>query len=46
MHHSAAPDPRYDASRWWRTEEGLVAVVNEVIKLGFYWVRYGIAPIG
>jgi hypothetical protein len=36
MHHSAAPDPNYDAGRWWQTEEGLVAVVNEVIKLGFY----------
>ena len=46
MHHSAAPDSNYDASRWWQTEEGLVAVFNEVIKLGFYWARYGIAPVG
>ena len=46
MHHSAAPDPNYDAGRWWQTEEGLVAVVNEVIKLGFYWARYGITPLG
>jgi len=43
---SAAPDPNVDASRWWQTEEGLVAVFNEVIKLVFYWVRYGIAPVG
>ena len=43
---SAAPDPRYDASRWWQTEEGLVTVFNEVIKLAFYWARYGIAPVG
>jgi len=43
---SAAPDPNVDAARWWRTEEGLVAVFNEVIKLGFYWARYGIAPVG
>ena len=43
---SAAPDPNVDASRWWQTEEGLVAVFNEVIKLGFYWARYGIAPVG
>ena len=43
---SAAPDPDYDADRWWRTEEGLVAVFSEVLKLGFYWVRYGIAPFG
>ena len=25
---NAAPDPNYDASRWWQTEEGLVAVFN------------------
>ena len=43
---SAAPDPNYDASHWWQTEEGLIAVFNEVLKLAFYWVRFGIAPIG
>jgi uncharacterized SAM-binding protein YcdF (DUF218 family) len=43
---NAAPDPNVDASRWWQTEEGLVAVFNEVIKLAFYWVKYGIAPVG
>jgi uncharacterized SAM-binding protein YcdF (DUF218 family) len=43
---SAAPAPNVDASRWWQTEEGLVAVFNEVLKLGFYWVRYGITPFG
>ena len=41
---SAAPDPNYDAGRWWQTEEGLVAVFNEVIKLAFYWAKYGITP--
>jgi len=42
---SAAPHPNYDASHWWRTEDGLVAVFNEVIKLLFYWVKYGITPL-
>jgi uncharacterized SAM-binding protein YcdF (DUF218 family) len=41
---SAAPDPRFDASHWWRTEEGLVTVVNEVLKLLFYWAKYEISP--
>ena len=41
---SAAPDPNVDASRWWQTEEGLIAVFNEVIKLAFYWAQYGITP--
>lgn len=43
---SAAPDPRYDPGRWWQNEEGLVAVFNELIKLAFYWARYGIVPVG
>jgi len=43
---SAAPNPKYDAGRWWQTEEGLVAVFNEVLKLVFYWAKYGITPIG
>ena len=43
---SAAPDPNVDAARWWQTEEGLIAVINEVIKLVFYWARYGIVPVG
>jgi len=41
---SPAPDPRYDASRWWQNEHSLVAVFNEVLKLIFYWFKYGIAP--
>jgi len=43
---SPAPDPRYDAGRWWQYEHSLVAAFNELIKLGFYWARYGIAPVG
>ena len=41
---SAAPDPRYDPARWWESEHGLVAVLNEMVKLGFYWLKHGIAP--
>ena len=41
---TAAPDPRFDPGRWWATEEGLVSVFNELLKLGFYWARYGISP--
>ncbi len=43
---SAAPDPRYDPGRWWQNEYSLVAVFNEVLKLGFYWAKYGIVPAG
>lgn len=42
---SAAPDPDYDPGHWWRTEDSLAAVFNEVINLAFYWVKYGITPV-
>ncbi len=41
---SAAPSDLYDPARWWETEHGLVGVVNELLKLGFYWIEYGISP--
>jgi uncharacterized SAM-binding protein YcdF (DUF218 family) len=41
---SVAPNPLYDPARWWSTEQGLVAVVDEVLKLGFYWIRHGVRP--
>ena len=43
---SAASRPNYDAARWWRTREGATAVLSEMIKLIFYWVKYGISPFG
>ena len=46
VHMSAAPNPDHDPIRWWRSEVGLISVLNELIKLGFYWVKYGIAPVG
>jgi uncharacterized SAM-binding protein YcdF (DUF218 family) len=42
---SAAPNPRFDPAHWQRTEDGLVAVVNEYLKLAFYWFHYGISPL-
>ena len=42
---SAAPDPRYDPARWWDNEYSLLAVINETIKLFFYWFKYGISPL-
>lgn len=41
---SAPNDPRFDPVHWWQSEDGLVAVVTEVLKLGFYWAKYGISP--
>jgi hypothetical protein len=29
---AAAPDPRFDASNWWQSEEGFVAYLTEALK--------------
>lgn len=44
LYASAPDDPYFRAGRWWSTEQGLVYVVNELLKLGFYWAQYGIRP--
>jgi len=41
---SPPPALTYGPNDWWRQEDGLVAVVNEYIKMGFYCWRYGLAP--
>jgi uncharacterized SAM-binding protein YcdF (DUF218 family) len=41
----AAPNPTYDIGSWWNSEDGLISVPGEVVKLGFYFFRYGIAPL-
>ena len=41
---SAAPSPKFHVARWWSTEDGLVMVFNEIIKLRYHWLHYGIAP--
>lgn len=41
---SSSTNLPFTPENWWRDEEGLVAVVNEMIKSVLYWRRYGIAP--
>ena len=43
---STAEDARFDPNRWWQSKDGLKLVVSELLKLGYYWVAYGIAPWG
>lgn len=37
---AGAPHSGFNARNWWRTEDGLVFVNNEYIKLLFYWLKY------
>ena len=36
----AAPSHRYNAARWWQSEDGLMMVNNEYVKLLYYAVAY------
>lgn len=35
-----APSSRYDEKVWWQSEEGLLMVNNEYVKLIYYWLKY------
>jgi len=35
-----APGMQYDSRRWWASEEGLLMVNNEYVKLVYYWLKY------
>lgn len=40
VHVRGAPSLVYDRQRWWESEEGLLMVNNEYVKLLYYWLRY------
>ena len=37
---SGAPSSNYTASEWWKSEEGLIMVNNEYVKLMYYVMKY------
>lgn len=37
-----APSVFYDEAQWWKSEEGLISVNNEYLKLLYYLYKYGI----
>ncbi len=40
VHFRAAPSLHYDPKAWWKSEEGLLMVNNEYVKLCYYLLRY------
>lgn len=40
VHVRGAPSLVYDRNHWWESEEGLLMVNNEYVKLLYYWLRY------
>ncbi len=44
LRFSPAPTSVYTPESWWKHEHGLISVVNELIKGGYYWWSYELAP--
>jgi uncharacterized SAM-binding protein YcdF (DUF218 family) len=44
VYYDPPPALTYGPDDWWQSEDGLVAVINELIKFGFYWWQYGLVP--
>ncbi|MGE0759299.1 MAG: YdcF family protein [Pirellulaceae bacterium] len=42
----SAPNLDYDVTDWWRVPRGLEEVSSEYLKLGWYWLRYGVGGYG
>jgi uncharacterized SAM-binding protein YcdF (DUF218 family) len=42
--YSAPGGDDFDASRWWESEQDLVDVAEEWVKVFYYWRSYGLAP--
>lgn len=37
---ATAPHCGFDETNWWKKEKGLTTLVNEYLKLFYYWVKY------
>jgi len=44
VYMSSSTNLPFTPDNWWRDEEGLVSVINEMIKTALYWRRYGLTP--
>jgi uncharacterized SAM-binding protein YcdF (DUF218 family) len=41
---SAPPIREYGPDNWWLHPEGRYVVITELLKFGYYWLRYGMVP--
>lgn len=44
VYYAPPTDPPYSPENWWHHKRGRITVFQELGKIGFYWVRYGVAP--
>ncbi len=44
IYYAPSANPPYGPEDWWRSKYGRVVVFRELVKIGFYWARYGMVP--
>jgi len=44
IYYDASPASDYGPDDWWQRENGRIEVLDELVKIGFYWWRYGLPP--
>jgi len=44
LYYTSPSDTPYTPDNWWQSEDGRSKVLIELLKFGYYWVRYGMAP--
>lgn len=42
VYYQLVPTSEYDTTNWWRSEEGYRQITREFLKVGYYWLYYGI----
>jgi uncharacterized SAM-binding protein YcdF (DUF218 family) len=42
---SPSSNARFDLTKWWREEDGFITVMNECMKIFYYWIKFGIHPL-
>lgn len=44
IYYAPPTDSPYGPENWWQHRASRAVVLKELIKIGFYWMRYGVAP--
>ena len=45
VYYDPPPGAAVKPDNWWRSEQGRDMLFTELAKIGYYWVRYGLAPV-
>jgi uncharacterized SAM-binding protein YcdF (DUF218 family) len=44
IYYAAPTDVLYGPEDWWLDKYGRITILTELVKIGYYWIRYGVSP--